>query len=643
VLEEPDEVQLQLADSAPRPKPKPAPDTPMVGTSPRWVPDGGTAQDTVFPAAPPPPLTTGVPDIPAAPASDAFNFDVPAVANGAAATNGFPNVTTQPTSSGGSTHELDFASPVPSTDGAEAGEASAVNRVRGRRRKNRMGPVVIGVGTALFVACMLGLWWQQKNSADAQTVSTQPAPNPQWEEQKVELADSNADAQSLSPTSGEAIPLDYMPFAPQLVFHLRPAEIWGPGARQQEFMVLTYDLGKWLKKKVVEITRFEPQEIEELTFAMNFGARTSEPDFAAVVRLKADQTESDLQLNRFRGQIRLDLEAAKIFEAEDYAYMLVDSKTFVAAPKLLATELAESKSYSRPALAEIEPLLLASDRQRQMTLSFSLPIIDDHREYVFGPTMQDFADSFVLWFGKEVQGVSWSFHLGTDALHMETLLLPDITSSELKVQRHLRGQLSKLPTRLHNAARFMKPQSAGSRKMIGRFPAMMQATTLGTSNSVDKDFVRLVTYLPDKAAGNLAAGSILAWYEAGKTDFSGPAPTNVAKSNVPDAVADRLKMPVLVDFRRMPLQEAFGYVADEIKTPLSINGDALKLAGMTQNMPQTYNLGEVSALKAVDAMLSNPEYKGMLVLIVDEEAKTLQLTTRPVAEEAGLTIYDTKK
>ena len=43
VLEEPDEVQLELAEVPPPPP------EPMVGTSPRWVPDAGSPQN-----APPP-------------------------------------------------------------------------------------------------------------------------------------------------------------------------------------------------------------------------------------------------------------------------------------------------------------------------------------------------------------------------------------------------------------------------------------------------------------------------------------------------------------------------------------------------------------------------------------------------------------
>jgi len=42
-------------------------------------------------------------------------------------------------------------------------------------------------------------------------------------------------------------------------------------------------------------------------------------------------------------------------------------------------------------------------------------------------------------------------------------------------------------------------------------------------------------------------------------------------------------------------------------------------------------------------MLTNPDYKGTLVIVVDEAGKSITLTTRPVAEQAGLTIYDTSK
>lgn len=629
VLEEPDEVELELADSPVQTPLTASPNTPLVGTSAKWVPDAEQAADPMLPSAPFPAMTDN------SPATDggaaAFDFNQPSTVPSG-----------EMPATGGSTHELDFSAAVPGDDD----ESRVVDRVRSRRQKSRRGPIVFGVGTALFVACMGGLWYQYDQDAKAAAAQAaanpQPVANPEWEKQKEELADANSNAKSLSPTSGKQIPLDYMPFVPKLIYHIRPAELWAANRRQQEFVNLTFDLNTWLNTQILNVTGFKPEEIQELTFAVDFGARTSEPSVAAVVRLLNEQSASELQLKRIKGQRRLDLEG-DIFEGETYSYLLIDAKTFVVASASMADSLAEARTYSRPPGVELEILTQNSDRERQMTLLFDVKIIDDHREFIFGDDLQVFADKFVQWFGPEVQTVSWSFHLDDEALHLETLLHPTTESSNLKVQRRMRGQLEDLPDTLQQAVRFMQPENLGYRQMIGRFPAMMKATVLGTSNEVDDQFVRMVTYLPTKAAGNLAAGAMLTWNQSTRTDFEGPAPVAAAGPKIPDKIADRLKMSIFVDFRREPLQGALAYIADEIKTPIIINGDALKLSGMTQNMAQTYDLGDVPALQAIDAIIGNPDYKGTLVIVVDEEKKSISLTTRPVAEEAGLPIYETKQ
>ena len=460
------------------------------------------------------------------------------------------------------------------------------------------------------------------------------------------MANSDVEAKSLSPTSGANIPMDFLPFTPHLICHLRPSEIWAAERSKREFIATLGALGQWLEAEIREMTGFEPQEIEELTFVVNFGPRTSKPDVAAVVRLQSEQAASDLQLNRFAtkdGTPASKLPSdGNVFESDPYSYLVVDKKTFVVAPNSMSDLLSDARSFSREPSVELELLLEQSDRRRQSTLMFNVTNIDTHREYIFDEDMWAFADEFVLWFGKDVQTVSWSMHLDKD-LFMETLLHESNESSPLRVQKHARLQLDKLPGLLENKVRFMTPSTEGYRAMIGRFPAMMQAFVLGTTSSVGASYVRLTTFLPDKAAANLAAASLFTWNQSVVTDFSGPSPTAASASAVPELVVDRLQMPVIVDFRRMPLQEAFAYVGDEIKTPISINGDALKLAGMTQNMPHTYDLGEVPAIKALDAMLSNPDYKGMLVIVVDEAKKSIVLTTRVVAEQSGLTIFDTSK
>ncbi len=612
ILEEPDEVVLELAE----PEAPAEPQAPLVGTSAKWVPDEPTE--------------------PAFQLADNFSGADKSIKTP------FDFDSADATTSGGSTHELDFAVAVP-PDSQEGGVAS---RVRSRRHKRRTGPVAIGIGTALLAFCMLGLWWQQSSEARQNAEQTnndsQPKVNPEWQEQKAELASSNEDAKSLSPTDGQPIPMELMPVAPHLVFHIRPADVWANNRAMAEFRASLGDpgFGRWLEDSITSLTRFEPNEIDELTIAINFGARTAAPDVVAVARLVSDHSDSEFQQQRFKGK-RLPDPSVQIYQGESHSYMVVDSKTFVVAPASMSETLAETLSFSRQPSVQMESLLKESDRQRQMTLLFDVANIDTHREYIFMDGLQTLADKFVLWFGTDVQTVSWSFHLTSDNLYMETLLGHSNTSSPLKVQRHMKGQLQDLPTTLTEVARFMKPATVGHRQMIGRFPAMMKATTLGTRSFVGGDYVRLLTLLPRKAAPNLAAASLYTWNQSLVTDFDGPATVASAGPKIPDKIIDRLKMPVFIDFRGTPLQEALAYIGDEIKTPFEINGDGLKQAALTQNMRQNHNLGEVTALQALNAIITNPDYRDMMVMSVDEAGKKIIVTSRPAAEAEGLPIFDT--
>ena len=528
------------------------------------------------------------------------------------------------------------------TDTGSTAKAKPVGSRRGRRGSSK-GTLWMTIGSVIFVASMVGLYLQGSSSPAESVVKNQPpAANKAWEEKKQLLKEDNVASMQLSPTSGEIIPMQYMPFTPHLVCHLRPAELWASDSLHREFIATCGHLGEWLGGSISQITRFEPQEIEELTFAINFGPRTTPPQVAAVVRLVSEQRPSDLQLNRFKGQVRPDL-STTIYESDEYSFMPINNKTFVVAPVTMSDSLADSKQYGELPMVDLEKLLKHTDRNRQLTLAFDLVNIDTHREYIFRDQMQDFADRFVLWFGKEIKTVSFSLHLRQQEFYVETLLAPSAGHSAVNVRRTMEGRLQQLPEKLVTATRKMQPALVGYREMIGRFPAMMRATALGTTASVDSGITRLVSYLPSKAAANLAAASLFSWNQSAVTDFSQAPAVASTKNDLPETVVGRLQVPVIVDFRRMPLQEAFAYIADEMKTEIVINGDALKLSGMTQNMPQTYNLGEVSALKAIDAIVSNPDYKDQLVVVVDEGQKRITVTTRPVATEAGMTIYETKK
>lgn len=256
--------------------------------------------------------------------------------------------------------------------------------------------------------------------------------------------------------------------------------------------------------------------------------------------------------------------------------------------------------------------------------------------------MQTLADRFLFWFGKDVQTISWSIHFERD-FYMETLLHPTQGNSPAKLQQFARRKLSSLPDEILSRVQMMRPATVGSRAIIGRFPAMLKAVEIGTTTHIDPAGVRLITLLPQRAAANLVAGTMLTWNQSLLENIDDDSHlTRAAIETIPEKVVDRLDLKVLIDFRATPLREALGYIGDCIKTEIEIDGDALKAAGFTQNMPQTYNPGSITARKAIDTIFQ--KYAGErdpLVLVIDEAGKRLLFSTVSKAKADGLTIFKT--
>ncbi len=597
------EVPLQPADSAP-------PASPMPGTSARWVPD---SPPPVLPLAPADPTR-----IPAKqnidPALDAFlnsgladETPVPVIQNTAAASN--------------------------------AGAAKAILRTKKHRGSFKKVPMLSAL--AVIVTGALGgcIWFMTHWGVHS---SAPPAiqANVAYQESVAMRVASNGEAKTLSPTAGKAIPVDYLPFTPHVLCHLHPAALWKQDHHTSELQALLSGLGIWLKEQISTRTRFEPEEISELTFAINFGPRMSAPEVAAVVRLNSPQPEQEM-IRRFNGRIYADPQI-DLYEASDFSYLKIDAQTFVVAPSGMSESLAMSVKDPAMLLPDMAPLTKQSDRDRHLSLLFDVTILDAHREDAFIPQLRPLADKVLFWFGDDVQTVSWSLHLEPD-LYMETLLHHTQATTPARLQKFVQRKLASLPTEMFHGVQTMQPSTVGARTMIARFPAMLKAVDIGTTTHIDPDGVRLITLLPQHAATNLAAATMLTWNQSllSQADDRGLL-TQAAGDLVPDKITDRLRMNLLIDFRATPLQEAFGYIGESIRTEVVIDGDALKAAGFTQNMPQTYDLGKVTALKAIDTILQKyASERDPMVLLVDEAGKKLIVSTVSKAKADGLTVFDT--
>ncbi len=116
--------------------------------------------------------------------------------------------------------------------------------------------------------------------------------------------------------------------------------------------------------------------------------------------------------------------------------------------------------------------------------------------------------------------------------------------------------------------------------------------------------------------------------------------TDKPKEEPSDSVTNRLKTEVEADFNRIPLQDAFKLIADKCEVKISIDGDALKAAGFTKNMPQTLTLGKTTGLDAIAAILKRYESEKVpMVLVVDDAQKKALITTTEFAEKGKLTPF----
>lgn len=437
------------------------------------------------------------------------------------------------------------------------------------------------------------------------------------------------------PANEHAITLKLVPNGARILFHLRPAELWSDAFRHREFRACLGDLAEWSETALEDLCLFRPAEIEEVLIALIPGIPGSPPDITAVVRLK-EPRERRAFLAAFQAQPAADL-GESVYVGSGRSYLLHDDRTFAVVPNGLEEELVEAREAGGITAVGIEELLERTDRRRHFTVVFDPLDVEIHREALVPAVVHPLLEEILGWLGEEVEVAAWSFHLGEEfdsewIFRNKTAAGVTVTSLE----RQLRERLEGLPEEIYAGVRSLRPPTVGRRKIIGRFPAMMKVYALATDFRREGRFVRLRTTLPERAAPNLAVGAMLAWDEStaagGERTRIRPTPR---KPELP--VAERLKKEILIDFRRTPLEEAFIYIGEETGVRVEVDGEALKLAGYTKNMPQTFNLGTAPANQALEEILK--QYDEM-VLVIDEERTVMTVMTRAVARQKGLTPYD---
>lgn len=522
-------------------------------------------------------------------------------------------------------------------------------RVRQRRRSGfRPGwaaAVVMGV-----IAISVAFWWQRSSQdVDATTTSLTSTPS-QLKNSSPPVNEVRTGQQMLSGRNGELftseklpVQLLMVPSGARIVLHLRPAKLWSDDPRMKELRsCLTEKVVRGIERELRSVTHREPADIEEVLLVWILGARGSEPQLATVVRLAREEKLSDL-IEEFGGDPLDPTSSHRLYLHDRRAVLIKDQRTLAFAPRELASELAESADSPNVNTTDgILALLAHTNRDRLLTFVCEPADVLRHLDRLAPPSSRDLARRAALWFENDVETVAWSIDIG-EAFTSEILLRGRSTTSSASVSDHALKRLEDLPHSMVSTAETLNPSTIGLRRIIGRFPAMLEVFRRATVTAIEDRMVRLHTILPAKAGPNLVLATVLTWNQTLQPHSNSVAESSelVARELVPPTLYERLQRQVDAEFNRVPLQDALDFIAGEIGVTIRIDGDALKHAGYTKNMPQSFKLGRIPAVAALRKIVGQYQETGKeMVVAVDTEQQQVTITTRKFAERRGQAILD---
>lgn len=440
-----------------------------------------------------------------------------------------------------------------------------------------------------------------------------------------------------SPTQGDPIPLEMVPSGAQVLIHLRPTQLWQADSQGEELRFCLGPLAEFLDQQIKTLCKKPPQEIDSVLFALIANTRGTPPSTAVVVRLKEEAKKSEL-LDMLGGD-RVDTYGRPVYVNGEQAALILDLKTYAIGPAKDAQDMVESVGGKAAFSAGIEEIIAKTDRDRHATIIFEPTAVLLDQEFLVPATARTLLRECMDWFGDDAEAVAYSFHLEDKRFYSDLVIRNKTTVRPAALEERMVEKINQLPKELVALVQQMKPTEVGKRKLIGRFPAMTKAFAMASVGSNGSRHVEIVTSLPERAAPNLALGALLAWDESTRTKFAEkPAAGSSDDAKPAQPVAERLKKKIDVDFRRTPLQDAVAYIGDETKVKIDIDGDALKFAGYTKNMPQEFKADQITGFAALQRIFT-AKGQEKLCLVLDEKKNQAIVMTYQAAETKSLTPY----
>lgn len=559
--------------------------------------------------------------------------------------------------------ELELVSPAPSADSAPAPEgdliapvpvAGGVDRMREIRRKNRKRRNVGIIAGGLLALAIVGSFFfirAEREKSRREKLAAEQNEKPKRSEAYVsevtQFREAGKQFDLTSPTAGDPVFLRFMPAGARVIVNLHPDFFWKPGTRGEEFRYCLGPLGEWVGGQIQKLARFEPEKIDEMMICVIPGLRNQAPEVAALVHLAEAPAQSELT-EKFRGEQLNVGQSPEVYLVGEECFIQIDLQTFAVGPSKYAQEMVDSMNSGAQTDPDVEQILLQTDRERHLTVVFDPTILRVEQETWFPEATLALLNQALDWVGDDVKAVAWSLHLGEERFYSQMTVRGDQVLPPSQMAKKFKKRIDELPYRVLSAVEMMEPTAYGKRRIISRFPAMTKAFALATLGGTEErgDDIRLNTVLNERAAPNLALGTLLAWDESTRTDFnrsSKPAPA-VASNDKPQkelTLAEKLAKKIEIDFRKTPLQDAMAYISDESGIPIKLDGAGLKATAFTQNMTQELKLENVTVKEAIRQVITgagNLNFKNQpdqAILILDESGKGLILTTKAAYTNVG--------
>ncbi len=448
------------------------------------------------------------------------------------------------------------------------------------------------------------------------------------------------------PTAGPPLEAKYLPNGVQMILSLRPREL----LRHPQGKVLLETLGSGTEYALNALAQTSGVPLEQMELAVLgfLQGSSGKPPRVAMVIHTAEPLDAAVLRNRLSGAETARVGTRDVIVAGPWGYYLAGPKQLVVAPVEPLEELQEEESPLQSALAnalappplrrEMEEMLPWTDSHRTFNLLVAPSFLFAGGKELWQGTARQLQKPAQLFLGEKLQALLASVHLGQEHVFFELRLAATADVAPASLARQFHDKLASLPSTVEDQIAQINI-SPYSRRILFRFPRMLEQLVNYTDTGVHRRQAVLRCYLPPQAAPNLAFATFLLAVEKQGGGAGGvTVAANQPQQEEPKTLAETLQRKIIsLSFPRDTLEQSLMMFGQEIGYEVRILGGDLQLEGITKNQSFGLDLKDRPAGEILRTILqkANPEGKLIYVIRKEGDREVLVITTRKAAQERG--------